>query len=269
MEIYEALSIWNEKRLQGLEIGAEEQRSWTELFLQGVATPSKSTRYMNEQDRHLYPIFYIPPYNDGTKLRLLTGELPKTQLLSANHYELEILRLLALYERENDQVAAMLDKTARRLQSTCFAHFCDVGECPGASVSFLRFWSAYQPEDGQTIKDILMKMRAYHDEKGHWRKSFDIPKFYYWLALSELDSPQAVEEIAYSRDWLLSLLRRGWLVRESGADSYNIRLKYIVRNTLARLPGWERLREDRIFIGQDGRCYCEISELETAPQFAL
>ncbi len=266
MERYEIFSTWNEKRLQGCEINAEERRMWTSQLIQGAAAPSKSARYMTGQYRHMYPLFYIPPYNAGAKLRLLSGELPKTHLLSANHYELEILRLLALYDRENEQVAEMLEKTAQRLQTTCFAHFCADGECPGATVSFIRFWSAYQPQDAQTIEDILAKLHAYHDEKGHWQQGFDIPKFYYWLALSELSAPRAEEEIACSRDWLLSLLRRGWLVRESGADSFNIRLKYIVRNTLARLPGLELLRKASIFIGQDGRCYCEMPEIESAPR---
>ena len=70
----------------------------------------------------LYPLFFILPYNNGRKLRLITGTLPKTQILSANHYELEILCLLALWDRRNPRVKHMLD--VKRLDKCCFTHLC-------------------------------------------------------------------------------------------------------------------------------------------------
>jgi hypothetical protein len=81
--------------------------------------------------------------------------MPKTHLLSANHYELEILRLLALWGADNDQVAQMVYQSLKRLDATCFGHFCSEGECIGASIATLRLLSAVRPVNNTWIEEIL------------------------------------------------------------------------------------------------------------------
>jgi hypothetical protein len=48
------------------------------------------------------PEFFIPPYNDGKKLKTLYNQTPKTNIFSANNYELGILRLLPEYAHIKD-----------------------------------------------------------------------------------------------------------------------------------------------------------------------
>lgn len=45
------------------------------------------------------------------KQRLIQGFLPKTGILYANHYELEIIRLLYMFDSENERVGEMVRKT--------------------------------------------------------------------------------------------------------------------------------------------------------------
>ncbi len=263
MELYEVLLKANEKQVQGHLFSTEEQAKITGFFLRHASEPAQSGRTMEGvAQRWMYPYFYIPPFNGGKKWRLVTGELPKTHILSANHYELEILRLLALFGRGNEQVEEMLRDTEKRLEKTCFAHFCGKGECAGATISFLRFWSAYQPEDRARLCELLSRFGEVRDGSGEWHRGIDIPIYYYRYMLSELDPDLAMNEIEMEarREPLLGLLERGWIVSNSGVDSYSVMRKYVVRNMLARLPGFEYLKDAEVTIGENGRCYCRIPE---------
>ena len=77
---------------------------------------------VNLETDNIYPNYYIPPYNENKKLRLVQGYLPKTNILYANHYELEIIRLLFLFTPENEKVIEMVRKTLQRLKDTCFGN---------------------------------------------------------------------------------------------------------------------------------------------------
>lgn len=72
---------------------------------------------VNAETDNIYPNYYIPPYNGNRKFRLIQGYLPKTNILYANHYELEIIRLLFLFAPENEQVNEMVDNTLQRLSN--------------------------------------------------------------------------------------------------------------------------------------------------------
>jgi hypothetical protein len=52
-------------------------------------------RYPGNTDKNgsgrMYPEYFIPPYNDGKKYQTLIPMSPKTHILSANSYELEII----------------------------------------------------------------------------------------------------------------------------------------------------------------------------------
>ncbi len=244
MELYEVLLRANEKQMQGFPFTTEEQAKITHFFLRHASQPAQSGQTLKGGNQPwVYPYFYIPPFNGGQKWRLVTGELSKTHILSANHYELEILRLLALLGRGNEQVEEMLLETEKRVEKMCFAHFCSKGECMGATISFLRFWSAYQPEDRARISELLSRFGEVRDGSREWHRGIDIPIYYYRYMLPELDPDLAMKEIEMeaSREPLLALLERGWIVSNSGADSYSMMRKYVVRNMLARLPGFEYL----------------------------
>lgn len=71
---------------------------------------------------HIYPNYYIQPHNGNKKLRLIQGYLPKTNILYANHYELEIIRLLYMFISENQAVDEMVKNTLQRLKESCLGN---------------------------------------------------------------------------------------------------------------------------------------------------
>ncbi|MDF2686093.1 MAG: hypothetical protein K0S55_1274, partial [Clostridia bacterium] len=93
----------------------------------------------------MYPLFYIPPLDKIRGVPLITGGLPKTFILSTNHYELEALRILHIWCKNNLKINYMIDMTKERLENTCFGNFCGVGECFDASVIAFRFYNTVFP----------------------------------------------------------------------------------------------------------------------------
>jgi len=89
---------------------------------------------------------------------LITGTLLKTQILSANHYEHEILHLLASWDRGNPRDKYRLDETLKRLDKSCFAHFCLTGECVSTGISVLRLLSVLSPCNNKRINEILVPL---------------------------------------------------------------------------------------------------------------
>jgi len=149
-------------------------------------------KYPNNTDgdgRQMYPLFYIPPYNDGKKFQTVIPMSPKTHILSANSYELEIIRLLYLFAPNNPDVKDMVDKTLARLKTTCFGyHGCHVGECFHSALIVLRFLAAVVPDDTVWIRKLIS---LYKNHVGDSRRHSGV-KQYYLLCLSEL--PEEFEE---------------------------------------------------------------------------
>ena len=147
------------------------------------------SRRMSDDGRLMYPWFYIPPHNNGKKLITINGVMPKTQIFSANHYELEILRLLALWRVGDDVVDNMLQKTRERLANTCFGKFCAAGECFEASIITLRFLSAAFPHEEKWMQKLVEGIRDEIGNKPNGKKRHSGTSFYYWLTLTELVFP--------------------------------------------------------------------------------
>jgi len=131
----------------------------------------------------MYPQYYIPPYNGGKKLQTVIPMSPKTHILSANAYELEILRLLALFAPDNPEVKEMVAKTLERLKNTCFGYqSCHVGECFHAGLIVLRFLAAAAPRETEWIKKQIDVYESHADDA---KRHSGVNK-YYLLCLSEL-----------------------------------------------------------------------------------
>jgi len=131
----------------------------------------------------MYPQYYIPPYNGGKKLQTVIPMSPKTHILSANAYELEILRLLALFAPDNPEVKEMVAKTLERLKNTCFGYqSCHVGECFHAGLIVLRFLAAAAPQETEWIKK---QIDVYENHAGDAKRHSGVNK-YYLLCLFEL-----------------------------------------------------------------------------------
>lgn len=230
--------------IKGL-LSAESSSACAERFYEGV-------RYFGNTDnsgRRMYPIFFIPPYNDGKKLLTVLYQTPKTQLFSANMYELEILRLLCVLAPENDRVRQMTAQTLDRLKTTCFGYKDDgVGECFDASLVVLRFLAAAAPEETGWIKSRIDNYTRHADEKK--RTSFS--KWYFLLCLSELPADIAAKESCIKE--ILTWLNEKSLVMNSERDrSIHPVLFCIMRNFLSKFPEYEYIKERQPYVGGDGR----------------
>ncbi|MDE6579143.1 MAG: hypothetical protein K2K41_01235, partial [Ruminiclostridium sp.] len=92
-----------------------------------------------------------------------------------------------------------------------------------------------------------------------------IPFSYLLMAFSDLNNEKTRDLIAQKKDWLLDLLRRGWIMGKlsngkiSEVDSYNLMGKYIIRNAVGTLSEYGDVFEYPIYVSEkDQRCYCDI-----------
>ena len=126
-------------------------------------------RANKNDEKTMYPIFYIPPYNNGKKLQTVIPMSPGTHILAANSYELEIIRLLHLFTPDNSDVQKMVSETLKRLKTTCFGFkSCSVGECFHSALIVLRFIAAAVPDENEWInKQIALYRNHAGDAKRH------------------------------------------------------------------------------------------------------
>ena len=104
--------------------------------------------------------------NCGKKLKTIFNQMPKTHILSANMYELEILRLLYLLAPENVDVKVMINETLKRLKTTCFGYQDDgVGECIDTSLVVLRFIGTVAKDETDWIKSRIDNYNHHVNEK--------------------------------------------------------------------------------------------------------
>jgi hypothetical protein len=173
-----SLSAAQKRRIVRELLAARSTPEQRERFYAGV-------RFPGNRDAHgmrLYPDFYIPPYNDGKKYKTILGQTPKTHILSANMYELEILRLLYKFAPDDRDVRAMTEATLERLYHTCFGNQDDgVGECFDTNLVVIRYLCTTSPQDLIRIKS---RMSVYRRHRGKKPRSWHTD-WYYRLCLSE------------------------------------------------------------------------------------
>ncbi len=273
MEAYRILTEINRKMVFAEEISATEKTEIVTILLNGICSKEDILNYkrrmrVNAETDCIYPGYFIPPYNGGRKLRLVQGYLPKTNILYANHYELEILRLLVLFAPENKTVQEMVDASSQRLKNTCFGNSCTQGECFATGICVLRFLSAARPDDVEWIDRLVDPLGEAFLTFGGGQAAVQkgIPLSYLLMAFTDINHQKIRDFICQKKAWLLDLLRRGWITGKlsngkiSEGDTYNLMGKYIIRNALGTLPKYEDVSKYRIYINPDDeRCYCDIS----------
>ena len=239
-ELYDFVFRANDYLLGGGLLDKRQKKIITERILAKVSDRSEAERFwqgLNFSDntdsagRRMYPVYFIPPRNSGKKHKIYTGMTPGTHILSANAYELEILRLLHLMSPGDELVRNMVNETLKRLKTTCFANEQDgMGECFEASLIALRFLAVVSPDDSNWIKARLRVFKTHFSDK----KRHSGVKMYFFLCLSELPDKYAVDEIQKYKDEFLKYLERNHAVK--GDSTLQKRLIYITKNCLARLP---------------------------------
>lgn len=272
MEKYKLLMELNRKEIFGEEISDIEKRQAVSIFLKGICIREDILKYKKKmrvdgETDNTYPNYFIPPYNEGKKLRLIQGYLPKTNILYANHYELEIVRLLYMYAPENDTVNEIVKGTLQRLRNTCFGNSCEKGECVTTGISVLRFLAKVQPNDLEWINKLLQPLCELFLTFGSGQAAIQkgVPMSYLLMVFTDLNNEKTEEVIRYKKEWLLDLLRRGWLTGKltngkiSEGDVYNLMGKYIIRNAIGTLPEYADISKHEIYVSsKDERCYCSV-----------
>lgn len=272
MDKYKILMELNRKEIFGEEISNTEKKEAVSVLLNGIDDEEGIRKYkkhmrVNPETDKIYPSYYIPPYNGNKKLRLVQGFLPKTNILYANYYELEIIRLLFRYAPENEKVKDMVEKTFLRLKGTCYGNSCMQGECTITGISVLRLLAAACPDDREWIDKLLSPLGDTFLAFGPGQAAIQkgIPLTYLLMVFTDVDNEKVKALIAQKKEWLLALLRRGWITgklsngKGSEADNYNLTGKYIIRNALGILPEYKNISEHEIYINsKNDRCYCNI-----------
>ena len=159
MESYRILIEVSQNEAEGEKYTDKEKQEIVEQLLNGMACKEDVKKYklrmrVNPYTDNIYPNYFIPPYNENKKLRLADGSLPKTHILYANYFELEILRILFQFASENEMVQEMITNTLQRLKNTCYGNNCPKGECVTTGKEVLRFLQTVCPEEKDWIKKL-------------------------------------------------------------------------------------------------------------------
>jgi hypothetical protein len=208
----------------------------------------------------MYPLFYITPYNEGKKLNTLLNQTPKTHILAANMYELEILRLLHMFVPEDVSVKTMISETLKRLKTTCFGYQqCGLGECFDASLVVLRFICTVSPDDTAWITSRIQNYYSHVKEK----KRPSYVEWYYWLCLSEMPFDIAKSEIdKYKADMLNRLRNKSFVMNSEHDKIIHPVIISILRNNIARYPEYEYIKDREPYISEkDGRLHFDMKEI--------
>jgi hypothetical protein len=269
MTDYELMIKTNHYLIQGGELTEGQKNTIVKQFLASICTKQEAqrfyqgVRYPNNTDRtgrRLYPMFYIPPYHDGKKYKTILNQTPKTHILSANMYELEILRLLHYLSFENKTVDDLVATTLERLKTTCYGYHDDgLGECFDSSLVVLRFLAQVAPSETAWIQSRIDNYHNHVDEKKRpWYN-----EWYYWLCLSELPFELADSEIPRYKGSILEWLTEKSMVMNSEQDkTLHPVLFCILRNMMARYPEYEYIKAREPFVSEkDGRLRFNLTNL--------
>ena len=213
---------------------------------------------------HMYPIFFLPPYNGNKKFQTVIPMSPKTHILSANSYELEIIRLLHLFAPNNTVVFDMVKKSLERLKKTCYGyHDCAVGECFHTALIVLRFIAATAPNDTEWINKLISFFKRNMDEKLALRGKgvHGNVLWYYWLCLSELPFAFAEPEIYRYKDKIIGQLNRNSVMNSESGKAYHPVMICAIRNTLSRLPDFAHIKNRQPYLSEkDGRLHFDMKK---------
>jgi hypothetical protein len=168
---------------------------------------------------------------------------PGTNIVADNAYEFEILRLLHMFQPD-DETAYMLEATANRLKHTCFGYkSCHYAECFEAGMMVLRFLSFAVTNDRDWIqKQITM----YNSHFGDRRRHSGVQK-YYWLILSDMPFDIAEAEIMRQKEAIIDHLNRTYLIKSGNEDV----ALCAVRNALARLPEYSTIKDRQPYVDEE------------------
>jgi len=242
MTAHELMVRTNHYLIKGGELTDSHKANITSQLLAAKSTPEQSRRRFTKitgDERQMYPLLYVLPYNGGAKLNTILNQQPQTQILSMNMYELEILRLLHLLAPDNPEIQDMVGQVLERLKRTCFGNRgCATGECFDTGLVTLRFLSAAVPDNKSWIADQINSYNNNIAEKKrskYYGRQYSLYyMWYYWLCLSELPLEIAEPEILRHKDEMLPLLEKSMTSRSKEDEVFNAVRLSALRNCLSR-----------------------------------
>lgn len=228
-----------------------------ELLSECTSRTTSLKENMNSNGRCMYPIYYIPPQNDYSKLRTVLNQKPKTKIFSANMYELEILRLLYLLIPDNKQVVYMINETLERLKTTCFGYLDDgVGECFDTSLIVLRFLNTVADHETEWIQSRIDNYKNHvNDRKRPWYCNW-----YYWLCLSEMPFETVKYEVDQYKDVMLDyLIHKSFIMNSTHDRMIHPVLMFILRNVISKYPEYNYIKNNQPYVSdKNGRLYFDM-----------
>ncbi|GHU38340.1 hypothetical protein FACS1894105_12130 [Clostridia bacterium] len=236
-------------------LAARSDERTKQSFYKGVKYPGNVDK---DGGGHMYPIYFIPPYNGNKKYQTVIPMSPKTHILSANSYELEIIRLLHLFAPEDTVIGDMVTKSLARLKTTCYGyHDCAIGECFHSALIVLRFLAAVAPGETEWIAQLLRFFNRHLEEKLAMRGKgiHGNVLWYYWLCLSELPFELAAPEIdKYKPQMLLWLTEKSCVMNSEHDKTIHPVMLCILRNCLCRFPEYAHIKDIQPYVSEsDGR----------------
>lgn len=241
-------------------LAAQSNERTKQSFYRGVKYPGNVDK---NGSGHMYPEFFIPPYNDNKKYQTVIPVSPKTHILSANAYELEIIRLLFVLAPEDSEVQEMTQRTLVRLKTTCYGYNdCAVGECFHTALIVLRFLAAASPSDSEWINKLLAFFKRNIDAKLALRGKgvHGNVLWYYWLCLSELPAKAAEPEILRYKDKIIAQLSRSCVMNSEKDKIHHPVMLCAARDALSRLPDYAYIKDRQPYVSaKDGRLHFDMS----------
>ena len=245
MTAYELMINTNHYLIRGGEYNDTQKAAVAQQLRAGRITDGQKRTFA---DPNWYPDFFIPPHNGRKRLQTIVPMSPKTYIVADNAYEFEMLRLLHLFQPD-DEVSHMIEGTLNRVKQTCFGYKgCHVAECFEAGVTVLRFLSFAAPHDRDWIqKQIAIYNNHFADNRRH-----SGVKVYYWLILSDMPFDIAEPEILRQKETIIDHINRSYVNKTGNEDI----LLYVMRNTLARLPEYSYIKDRHPYIDEKNGRLC-------------
>lgn len=268
MTAHDLIIKTNHYLIKGNEITESQSRNIVSQFMSARSTSEQAKRFYNgvkfpnnidADGRQMYPIFFLPPYNEGKKYRTVLNQTPKTHILSSNMYELEILRLLYFLAPNDLEVKSMVQKTLLRLKTTCYGCMDDgVGECFDTSLVVLRFLATVAPYEKEWIQSRIDNYNRHYGDKK--RPSYCV--WYYWLCLSELPFDIAKSEVEkYKAEMMNRLMNKSYVMNSQSDKTIHPVLLCILRNTLTKYPEYAYIKDRQPYVSEkDGRLHFDMSK---------
>lgn len=254
-----ALTDAQKRSIAGQLLEAKSDDVAVRSFKKSVNAPEYMRSIGQSDDtRVMYPLYYIPPYNEGKKLQTVIPMSPKTHILSANSYELEILRLLYILAPDDPDVLFMTGKTLERLKTTCFAaHDCHHGECFHSALITLRYLITASGDE-RWIKELIDYYNHYAGEV----KRHSGTVWYYWLCISELPFDLSRAEIdKYKSEMVNRLADRSYVMNSENDRTIHSVLLCVLRNCLSEYSEYAYIKEKQPYISErDGRLRFSIDK---------